>query len=148
LRTYVRISVKCTHSACQKLCVHVCVIAVLLPAAGIEPTSRYQRTFLRQQTYTTRLSKYLLNSISTSTAEWWWEGWRRKNVLWCRDVGSIPAAGRRAAIIMWIWCFEYRPELYNEPFPRRLRLPRPTLPLEHVFVRIRSTHCSGAPESG
>ena len=47
------------------------LIAVLLPAAGIEPTSRYQRTILRRQPYTTRLSKYLSNSISASTAEWY-----------------------------------------------------------------------------
>ena len=42
--------------------------------------------------------------------------------------------------------FEYRPGLYYEPFPRRLRLPRPTLPLQYVFIRIRSTHlrwCAG-----
>ena len=32
--------------------------------------------------------------------------------------------------------FEYRPGLYYEPFPRRLRLPKPTLPLEYVFIRI------------
>ena len=38
------------------------VIAVLLPAVGIEPTSRYQRTFLRRKPYTTRLPKYLSNS--------------------------------------------------------------------------------------
>ena len=45
--------------------------------------------------------------------------------------------------------FEYRPgQYYYEPFPRRLRLPIPTLPLENVFIRIRSTHCGGAPESG
>ena len=35
------------------------LIAVLLPAVGIEPTSRYQRTFLRRKSYTTRLPKYL-----------------------------------------------------------------------------------------
>jgi len=35
------------------------MIAVLLPAEGIEPTSRYQRTFLRRKPYTTRLLKYL-----------------------------------------------------------------------------------------
>ena len=37
------------------------VIAVLLPAVGIEPTSRYQRTFLRRKPHTTRLPKYLSN---------------------------------------------------------------------------------------
>jgi len=47
------------------------VIAVLLPAVGIEPTSRYQRTFLRRKPYTTRLPKYLSNSISTSVSEWY-----------------------------------------------------------------------------
>jgi len=47
------------------------LIAVLLPAVGIEPTSRYQRTFLRRKPYTTRLPKYLSNSISTSVAEWY-----------------------------------------------------------------------------
>jgi len=45
------------------------LIAVLLPAVGIEPTSRYQRTFLRRKTYTTRPLKYLSNSISTSVTE-------------------------------------------------------------------------------
>ena len=39
------------------------VIAVLLPAVGIEPTSRYPRTFLRRKPYTTGLPKYLSNSI-------------------------------------------------------------------------------------
>ena len=47
------------------------LIAVLLPAVGIEPTSRYQRTFLRRKPYTTRLPKYLSNSISTSVSEWY-----------------------------------------------------------------------------
>jgi len=47
------------------------MIAVLLPAAGIESTSRYQRTFLRRQPYTTRLSTKLSNSISTSVVEWY-----------------------------------------------------------------------------
>jgi len=47
------------------------MIAVLLPAAGIEPTLRYHRTFLRRQPYTTRVSKYLSNSISTSIPEWY-----------------------------------------------------------------------------
>ena len=68
--------------------------------------------------------------------------YRRKNVLGYRDVGSIPAAGIRTVIM-----FVYRPGLYYEPFPRRLRLPGPTLPLEYVFIRIRSTDCGGAPES-
>jgi len=44
--------------------------------------------------------------------------------------------------------FEYRPGLYYEKFLRNLRLPRPTLPLEYVFIHIRSTHCGGALESG
>ena len=47
------------------------MIAVFLPAVGIEPTSRYQRTFLRRKRYTSRLPKYLSNSISTSVAEWY-----------------------------------------------------------------------------
>jgi len=50
---------------------HYILIAVLLPAAGIEPTSRYQRTILRRKPYTTRLPKYLSNLISTSIAEWY-----------------------------------------------------------------------------
>jgi len=52
-------------------CVIFQVIAVLLPAVGIEPTSRYQRTFLRRKPYTTRLPKYLSNLISISLAEWY-----------------------------------------------------------------------------
>jgi len=47
------------------------MIAVLLPTVGIEPTSRYQRTFLRRKPYTTRLPKYLSKSINTSVAEWY-----------------------------------------------------------------------------
>jgi len=54
-------------------------------------------------------------------------------VHWANNVGLI---------------FEYRMGPYYEPFPQRLRLPKPTLPLEYVFIRIRSTHCGGAPESG
>jgi len=50
--------------------VHV-MIEVLLPAVGIEPTSRYQRTFLRRKPFTTRLPKYLSNSMSTSVVEWY-----------------------------------------------------------------------------
>jgi len=46
------------------------LIAVLVPAVGIEPTSRYQRNFLRRKSYTTRLPKYSSNSISTLVAEW------------------------------------------------------------------------------
>jgi len=79
---YVFIGIRSTH---LRWCA---VIAVLLPAVGIEPTSRYQRTFLRRTPYTTRLPKYLSNflrrkpyatrapkylsnSISTSVDEWY-----------------------------------------------------------------------------
>jgi len=44
--------------------------------------------------------------------------------------------------------FEYRPGLYHEPFPRRLRLLTPTLPLEYIFIRIQSTQCGVVPGSG
>jgi len=47
------------------------MIAVLLPAVGIEPTLQYQRTFLWRQSYTTWVSKYLLNWISTSIPGWY-----------------------------------------------------------------------------
>jgi len=110
------------------------MIVVLLPAVGIEPRSRYQRPFLRRKPYTTRLSKNLSNSISTSVTEWYKVSVVRRffgTATWVRF--SPPVKGLRS------YC-EYRPGLYYEPFPRRLRLPRPTLPLEYVFTRIRSTH--------
>ena len=51
----------------------------LYRSAGIEPTSLYQRTFLRRQIYTTRLS----NSISTSIAKWY------KSIVGRISVGTV-----------------------------------------------------------
>jgi len=76
------------------------MIVVLLPAAGIKPTSRYQRTILRRQPYTTRLPKYLSNS------EWYEAVVVRLSsgtVTWVRFLPQVKGI-RSIQVCQLMWC--------------------------------------------
>jgi len=114
------------------------MIAFLLPAAGIEPTSRYQRTFLRQQPYTIRLSKYLSNSVSTSIAEW------NKAIVVRMSSGTVtwvrfPPTGKRTEITLHTFTNMYTmPRFSPSGFfgPYRCLLPTPGLTSEYPICAM------------
>ena len=85
---------KTRHAATLRTTLHH-MIAVLLPAVGIEPTSLYQRTFLRlrRKPYTTRLQKYLLNLNSFYQR---WESNPRRGTKEPSYDGSLIPLGYRS----------------------------------------------------